>query len=199
MTEDKKYIAFFDMDHTLTASETLLPWLIEIRGVFRTCTTAALAGIWHLFAGFPGDRRTRYKKLWLSLLLRDVSLAEAQAAGCRLFARLRWLEPQVTALQTHRDKGHDVVVATGAATLLAEILITEKFGAGITVIGTELEIKNGHLTGKLSSENCVRIAKAKAVSAYMAHHGPYAESWGYGNPPHDLPMLSLLDHPKLIS
>lgn len=194
-----KKIAFFDMDHTLTANETLLPWLIEIKGVAKTYITAVIAAFLHLFIGFPDDRRTRYKKLWLRMLLKGVKKEDAIAAAYRLYPRLKWLKEQTDALEEHLENGDEVVVATGAATLLAAILVEKRFGRAITVIGTELEIlDDGKFSGRLISDNCVRAAKAVAVKAYMDKNGPYEESWGYGNPPHDEPMIDLLDHGRLV-
>jgi phosphoserine phosphatase len=66
------------------------------------------------------------------------------------------------------------------------------------VIGTDLEVVDGKLTGRLASVNCVRDEKARRVAEWVGANGPFKESWGYGNRPHDLAMLALTDHPTVI-
>ncbi len=53
-------------------------------------------------------------------------------------------------------------------------------------------------TGAMTSGNCVRRHKAEMVAEYMASHGPFGNSWGYGNLPHDLPMLELMKNRIVI-
>ena len=45
---------------------------------------------------------------------------------------------------------------------------------------------------------CVRAMKAQRVSAYLHHHGPFGETWGYGNRPSDVPMLALLNNKVIV-
>ncbi|NTU76734.1 MAG: haloacid dehalogenase-like hydrolase, partial [Alphaproteobacteria bacterium] len=66
------------------------------------------------------------------------------------------------------------------------------------LICTRLQAKDDVLTGLMESGNCVRQRKAELVAAYLAAHGPFAESWGYGNLPHDLPMLALVQHKIIV-
>ena len=47
--------------------------------------------------------------------------------------------------------------------------------------------------------NCVRKWKAQMLSEYLGTVEPFAESWGYGNFPHDVPMLNLLKHQIIVS
>ena len=64
---------------------------------------------------------------------------------------------------------------------------------------TRVEVINGVVSGFMTAGNCVRKRKAEILANYIEKNGPFVESWGYGNYPHDLPMLELLDHRTIVS
>ncbi|MEO3434800.1 HAD-IB family hydrolase [Inquilinus sp. CAU 1745] len=191
--------AFFDFDCTLTRQDTLMPWLMELRGRRRTYYTAVRVGIAHPFRRDTGsgDLRTRVKAALLARLLVNVAVDDAREAAARLFNRLDWRDDIVRAFEDHLEKGHRVVVATGAPTVVAEPLLQKRFG-GAEIIGTELEVDGGRLTGRMKGVNCVRQGKAALVSDWLEINGPFEDLYGYGNRPHDLPMLALMTHRRIV-
>jgi HAD superfamily phosphoserine phosphatase-like hydrolase len=97
----------------------------------------------------------------------------------------------------HKADGALIVVATGALDLYIRALLADL--PVDLVLATELETTaDGRLTGALKGGNCVRKEKARRVAALLAAEGPFAISYGYGNAPHDLPMLDLLDQRMVI-
>ncbi|GAB5389518.1 MAG: hypothetical protein Alpg2KO_24860 [Alphaproteobacteria bacterium] len=194
----EKKLAVFDLDATLTRRDTLLPWLEMICGKGRVRRAAMRAGMAHVWAGRPGDRRTRFKRLWLRRLLKGVEVARAEQAAHELAAHLDWIPPRCSAREGHLKRGDTVLLATGAATLLGRILMEHRFGGVTDVLGTELEIAGGHFTGEMSGPNSVRQAKAKRVKDWIEQHGPFEHISGYGNAPHDLPMLALCDQRTIV-
>ena len=62
-----------------------------------------------------------------------------------------------------------------------------------------MEVKNGVITGQMLSDNCVRQWKAQRLTEWLSKHDPFADSWGYGNVPHDSDMLNLLKNQIIIS
>lgn len=196
-------VAFFDFDDTLIVGDSLLPFLINIRGR-RAVQTAMLnavrrAGWERLRRRLPAgtDMRTRIKELTLHPLLEGVTVARAhEAAEAMQHSWLRWNQPILNALLGHRDAGRRVVVATGALALYMPTLLSEV--PVDTVMATEMEIDGDRLTGRMIGANCVRAEKARRVRDYVERHGPFAQSWGYGNRPSDLPMLELVTHPTIV-
>lgn len=192
-------IAIFDFDGTLIAGDSLPRFLDEVAGVPRTRTAmvAAVAGALaaHAVGRPPGaDFPGSVKALLLRTLLKDIPLTAAYDAGRRLKARLRWLTPQVEALHRHATAGHRIVVASGALDVYLPILLQ---GLPVDdVLATDMELRDDRLTGRLAAGNCVRALKAERVRPLLAAAG--GPSWGYGNRPHDLPMLALVDHPTII-
>jgi phosphatidylglycerophosphatase C len=99
-------------------------------------------------------------------------------------------------LQEHYDQSHHVVIASGSLDLyLPELVKTLPHHA---LLCTKIEVVNGIATGVMSEGNCVRQGKADHVAAYLKQHGPFGESWGYGNFPDDVPMMNLLRHRVIV-
>lgn len=219
-------VAVFDLDCTLTRRDTMLPWLILLRGRARVATAITFAlrhvmpmlrrsgalrpglpvpvtavGLMELermpFDHLRPDLGSRVKASVYRQLLGGIPVPRALAAAEELGRRVAWNPDMAAALERHRDSGHRVVVATGCASLCARTLIERRFGIR-EVLGTELEAQDGVLTGRLATPNCVRAYKAERVGAWLETEGPFGESWGYGNKPHDLPMLALLDNRTIV-
>nr|WP_319802044.1 HAD-IB family hydrolase [Azospirillum fermentarium] len=194
-------VAFFDFDGTLIRGDSLPLFIAEVIGRHRTrlAFADALRSATHRhLRGRPlgADFRGTVKAIVLKRTLRGVPLAVAEAAAERLAQRLRWHGPMVEALHAHRDAGRTVVVATGALNVYMPALLRHL--PVDHLMATEMEVADGHLTGRIVSGNCVRGHKADRVQAWLAQHGPFPRTWGYGNHPSDRPMLALLDEPAVI-
>ena len=64
----------------------------------------------------------------------------------------------------------------------------------VELIGTELEIKNEKVTGKLASTNCFGIEKANRINAAI-NLSEYAEIYAYSDSSGDREMLALATKP----
>jgi HAD superfamily hydrolase (TIGR01490 family) len=194
-------IAIFDFDDTLIVGDSLPRFLDHVAGPLRTrramvgAVARALAG--HAAgrpagADFPGS----VKALLLQKTLAGVAVTEAHAAARRLKAGLVWRQPQLDALRGHAAAGRRVAVASGALDIYLPILLE---GLPVDdILATAMEIRTGHLTGRLVADNCVRQAKADRIATYLATHASDGPTWGYGNRPSDLPMLALVDHATIV-
>lgn len=194
-------VAFFDFDGTLVHGDTLPMFIAEVIGKRRTQMAFAdairSAGHRHLRGLGPGvDFRGSVKTILLKRTLRGLPLAEAHAAAEQLAGKLRWYSPILQALRDHRQAGRRVVVATGALDIYMPFLLRDETVDDL--LATEMEVRDGILTGALATGNCVRIDKADRVRAWMRTNGPVGETWGYGNRPSDLPMLALLDRRVVV-
>lgn len=194
-------VAFFDFDGTLIHGDSLLMFIGEVigRNRARLAFLDALRSGLHRHArgrgpgvDFPGSVKT----ILLRRTLRGVPLADALAAAERLVHRIRWHAPLVETLKMHRREGRRVVVATGALDIYMPALLR---GLDIDdLLATGMEVRDGALTGRLCTGNCVRLDKAERVRGWIAANGPFGETWGYGNRPSDLPMLSVVDRPSVV-
>ena len=143
-----------------------------------------------------GDARTFIKSRLLMALLAGRRIDAFDAARRKLRRWVVWLEPTLRALREHHAQGHHIVIASGGLDLYLPTLLRDV--PHDALICTQMEIKDGLVTGAMLSQNCVRERKAERVAAYLAAHGPFEDSWGYGNMPHDLPMLALVRHRVIV-
>lgn len=195
-------VAFFDFDATLTRRDTLVAWLVALAGRRRVLQALMAASAGSIGGrrerGTLADQRTRFKETLFRRLLAGVPVAEAAAAADRMRPHLRWREEIVARFRRHRADGDVLVIATGSPRIAVERLAADRCPPDL-VIGTELEqTADGRLTGRLAGANCVRTDKARRIADWLAANGPVGQSYGYGNRPHDLPMLALVDHPRVV-
>lgn len=194
-------IAVFDFDDTLVEGDSLMPFLVEVVGARRAwwaMAAAVLESALRQVIGRPAgaDLKGGIKALLLRRALTGVPVAETEAAARRLRRWLRWKPLVLEKLREHRRRGCRIVVASGALDLYLPVLLE---GVPVdAVLATELEARDGRLTGRMVGGNCVRAEKARRVTAAIAWLAPLAPSWGYGNRPSDLPMLALVDHPTVV-
>lgn len=187
-------VAFFDFDGTLVKGDSLIPYLGYVAG-WPKMIAAFAKSVASPEKGHP-DTRTGIKSALLKRTLAGVPYEEARAAASKLAPLKIWKPLTHKALLKHKADGFTIVVATGALELYIHQLL-EELPVDL-VIATEMEVKDGILTGAIQGGNCVRQEKARRVEAYLKTHGPFDVTYGYGNAPHDLPMLALLDHKTVI-
>lgn len=187
-------VAFFDFDGTLVKGDSLLPFLGFVAG-WPKLAAAFTKSVLKPEAGHP-DTRTGIKAELLKRTLSNVPEARARTAAQKLAPLRHWKEPAHGALLRLKKEGATIVVATGALELyigrLLEGLPIDK------IIATDMEAQDGILTGRWAGGNCVRAEKARRVDAYIKTHGPFDEIHGYGNAPHDLPMLALCHFKTIV-
>jgi HAD superfamily phosphoserine phosphatase-like hydrolase len=197
-------LAVFDFDHTLIEGDSLWPFLVYVAGWPRA--TAALLEVLTIFAvrflknkhdPLLTDRRGFVKARLLQRLLKGRKTDDLRSAIEKLYGWQKWKAPVREALLDHYNKGHQIVIASGGLDLYLPDLIRDLPPRAL--ICTRVEMRDGVITGLMPSGNCVRARKAEILARYIEKNGPFAESWGYGNFPHDLPMLALLQHRIIIS
>lgn len=199
----KRTIAVFDFDGTLVKSDSFFPFLGFLAGWHRLIISFIDSVILYLVLKWKdkndpiiADHRTFIKAELLKRLVAGRSLSELPPVLDKLRLWKEWYPAMKQALLDHHAQGHHVVVASGGLDLyLGELLKDIPVDA---VVCTRIGIENGKITGVMVSGNCVRQHKAELVAAYMAQHGPFEMSWGYGNLPHDLPMLELMQHRIIV-
>jgi HAD superfamily hydrolase (TIGR01490 family) len=101
-------------------------------------------------------------------------------------------------VQTSLDKGHDVVIVSGALDFLMELL-AEHLGA-TGYIANKLEIKDRFATGKLLRPVVAGPEKAKLIREHARAHGhDLDECFAYSDSYSDVPMLSVVGHPAAVN
>ncbi len=202
LSSENNIVAVFDVDHTLITGDSFWPFLTYTAGWPRAFM--ALARVAFLFAiGYlkhdpeVADHRTFIKAQLLQQLLAGKTLNGLGDAIQKLRGWKKWNEPVKQKLLDHYAQGHKIVIASGGLDLYLPQLLKDL--PPHELICTEVEVKENIVTGTMPTGNCVRLRKAEMLDVWLVRHGPFADSWGYGNFPHDVPMLNLVAHRVIVS
>jgi phosphatidylglycerophosphatase C len=203
ISDTKRTIAIFDFDGTLVKGDSFFPFLGFLSGwpqlvmVFIDTVILYLVLKWkNKNDPAVADHRTFIKAELLKRLVANHKTSELPRVLEKLCLWQVWNPPIRAALMDHHAQGHHIVVASGGLDLYLTALLKDVPVDGL--ICTRIGVENETLTGIMTSGNCVRHRKAELVAAYLNEHGPFDESWGYGNIPHDLPMLELVKHRIIV-
>jgi HAD superfamily hydrolase (TIGR01490 family) len=196
-----KRVAFFDFDNTIITGDAFLPFLRFACGAIPVCFVLGEALVSYAFLCAqkknPTDGlRTFAKSLLLRHLLKGKkrdSFADAIAKTCR-WQKIN--EPVLRTLCEHRANGDTIVIVSGSLDIYLPDLLRDI--PHDDVICTDVGVKDGVVTGAMINGNCVRQRKAERVKAWLQAQGPFDESFGYGNYPHDVPMLALVKHRIIV-
>jgi HAD superfamily hydrolase (TIGR01490 family) len=185
----KPSLALFDFDGTLTTRDTF--W-----GFHRFLGGARCFGaIMETFVqGCLSRRFDRdfLKEAFVSRMWENIPY-ETYLAEARRYAELRLerllLPRAVEVFCRHLGRGHDVRIVTAS---MKEWIEPWASRYAVPVIGTELEVVEGRLTGRLMGKNCRGPEKARRI-AKMMDLERYGKIYAYGNSRGDLEMLKLAD------
>jgi HAD superfamily hydrolase (TIGR01490 family) len=196
-----KRVAIFDFDHTLITGDSFMPYLAHVAGKARTgaaLAEALLALGWRQARGkLGGDARSFIKDRLLRRLLAGRRRDHLRSAAIKTRLWQKENEHVMRRLRDHHAKGDVIVIASGGLDLyLPELLLNIPHDA---LICTDIGVRNGIVTGDMINGNCVRLRKAARVAQWLADNGPFDESYGYGNYPHDVPMMNLVKHRIIVS
>jgi putative phosphoserine phosphatase / 1-acylglycerol-3-phosphate O-acyltransferase len=201
--------AFFDFDGTLYSGHI---W----RDLARDHRTARRQRLWlaayvaRNMAPWPLYKlgllsQTAFYGAWgetMSWLLRGWTVGEAQALFERLTASqiLPNLHPDVLArLRQHQAEGHLVALVSG--TFAPWLEVVARYLGVMHVIGTPLETRDGHYTGRIIKPLCQGAGKPSRVQAYLVQHGlevDWAASFAYADSGTDLLLMSRVGHPVAV-
>lgn len=110
------------------------------------------------------------------------------------------LDPRLLAeWESFGRQGYHRIILSGSPTLLTSA-IGRALGA-TTVLGTEAELKNGRLTGKVAGDLVHGKAKMNRLLEYVAAQGwgvDWRHSHAFGDSYTDLMVLSLVGHPHAV-
>lgn len=196
--------SYFDVDGTLVSSNLIPPTLYYLLNQptplhsLRTVGRALLKAPAMAWAEMQ-DRRLFNEVLFSTFegMSEDrlVALAEdvfERVLKPRLYAGARDL------VQTSLDRGHDVVIVSGALDVLMAHLARHLGATG--VIANRLEIKDLFATGKMLRPVVAGPNKALLVRDHARAHGhDLDECFAYSDSYSDVPMLSIVGYPVAVN
>jgi HAD superfamily hydrolase (TIGR01490 family) len=103
-------------------------------------------------------------------------------------------------VERHREKGDRLVLTTATNRVITE-LTAQHLGIA-DLIATEVEIANGHYTGRTSGVLNMREGKVVRLHAWLAAQGMPCELLDdatlYSDSSNDLPLLGAVGHPVVV-
>ena len=92
------------------------------------------------------------------------------------------------------------VAIVSAATQFAVQPVAEAFGLGEAYLATQLEIVDGHFTGRVIEPACYGAGKVLLAGEYARKHGlDLGECYFYSDSHHDLPLLESVGYPVAVN
>ena len=196
--------AFFDLDRTLMAGSSGLPWARAAlkAGLIsrRQMAGWALVGVRFRLRGST-DEATEKVLAEIKELLRGTSARDlARMAPEVLVGVLPRIYPEMLEeVYAHQDQDRPTFIVSAAGDelvrLLARILLMD---GGI---GTPYEIgSDGRFTGELDGAFMYGEGKVEAMRRFAAEHEiDLVSSWAYSNSASDLPMLRAVGNPVAVN
>ncbi|HWJ28723.1 MAG TPA: HAD family hydrolase [Flavisolibacter sp.] len=185
-----KSIAFFDFDGTITYSDTLLQFIKFAKGKAGFYTGFLLNSPYLISYKIKLIPNQLAKEKVLQYFFRNMSEEDFSLLCDRFSDQVlpALVRPKaIEEIKKHQQNGTEVVVVSASP----ENWILKWANANlITVISSQLEIKENRLTGKLSCANCYGEEKVRRIKEKY-QLSDYDEIFAYGDTSGDLPMLNL--------
>lgn len=196
-----KYVAFFDLDHTLLNTSSARLYLQYLRN-------EGMISRWVLLHGFMLSMLHRMGFFESEKVIRKwVKKYEGVSESETLIHMQRWFDTMVKPhirikavkeVQRHRENGARTVILS-ASTNYGCIPI-KNFLFIDDVICTKLEVRNGVLTGNLDGEYCYgRMKLIKAMEYCVKHNFDMDKAWYYGDAFADVPILERVGNPVCVT
>ncbi len=196
--------SYFDVDGTLVTTNLVHPTLFYLQNQPTPLHSLAKMGRalikapWMVLAEMK-DRRLFNELLFSSfegvsedrlLLLAEETFEKVMKP--KLYRGARDL------VQTSLDKGHEVILVSGALDFLMALLKDHLGATG--VIANRLEIKDRFATGKLLRPVVAGPEKARLIREHARAEGhDLDECFAYSDSYSDVPMLSVVGHPAAVN
>lgn len=192
----KDTVAAFDFDGTLTYKDSLLPFLIFVKGY--AITSLAVSSAIPSLVGCLFDYKCRQaaKERILKSSLSGMSLQEARMYGER-YAKgplENQIRPQAKdKLHWHLKQGHRCILISANLDLYLQPWALKE-GFHDVICSTVASDSQGNLTGQLTGSNCWGEEKCRRLLQLLGSKNNFM-LYAYGDSQGDKPLLELADYP----
>jgi phosphatidylglycerophosphatase C len=200
MSERRHHLVVFDLDGTLTRSDTYVPYLLSAlahrpgRVVRLACLPWAVLGYWSRKID-NGRLKQRFLDAFLGGCERSFVNQHAEAFVDRLIKN--GLRPKALAtLKQHQGAGARTILLSASLDIYVSILAKRlQFH---DFVCTKAEWAGDRLTGNLASPNCYGVQKVQYLRL-LKEQNQNAHVTAYADQKSDIPMLQLADNGILVS
>lgn len=198
----ERHLAAFDLENTLVASNVVSSYLwLASRHLTGTDRVRLIADTVRRAPGWLSmDRRDRSDFLrYFYRMYNDAPAGRLAADADELFSELlltRAFPGALRRVREHRQLGHRTVLITGAL----DVVVAPLRPLFDDIIATELDVRNGRITGELLAAPPTGETRAAILADYAAAHDcDLGESVAYADSTSDLPMLELVGFPVAVN
>ena len=193
-------VAAFDVDKTLTVRDCVVPFMKSVAGVGRLMKVM-FSGLGSTIQSVRRRDRDALKIKFVEGVFSGKDASEIEALGVQFASKVAdgWLRDDVaTRMRWHQEQGHVVILVSASLGVylhsLGDLLEVD------AVLCTELEEKDGRLTGKLVGQNCRGKEKASRVQKWCQDSGIATEDlvYAYGDSSGDTELLELFSEPTWV-
>ena len=191
----KKVIAAFDFDGTLTTKDTMFDFLKFYKGSF-VLWLGLITGSPYLMAYYLGlITNHEAKEKLLAYFIKGKSIDDFSEKCKEYESQINKICHQQTLdrLKWHQDQGHEVLIIS--ASLDNWIKPWAESKSISTVLATQIEVKDGVITGRFSSRNCFGQEKVNRLKALYPEKDYLL--YAYGDSSGDKELLEYADFPTL--
>jgi phosphatidylglycerophosphatase C len=194
-------VAAFDVDNTLTVRDCVVPFMRSVAGVGRLIKVT-LSDIGTTIQSVRRRDRDFLKAKFVAGVFSGRDAREIEALGIDFASKVAdgWLRGDVASrMRWHQEQGHVVILVSASLGAylhpLGDLLEVD------AVLCTELEEKDGLLTGKLVGQNCRGKEKASRVQKWCQDSGIAIEDlvFAYGDSSGDTELLELFSEPTWVN
>ena len=194
-------VAAFDVDNTLTVRDCVVPFMKSVAGISRL-SRVLLTDIGETFQSVRRRDRDSLKMKFVDGVFSGKDAREVESLGIQFASKVadKWLRSDVaTRMRWHQEQGHVVILVSASLGAylhpLGDLLEVD------AVLCTELEEKDGLLTGKLIGQNCRGKEKASRVQKWCQDSGIATEDlvYAYGDSSGDTELLELFSDPTWVN
>lgn len=189
-----KTLALFDFDGTLYKKDSLIAFTKFLKGptLFYQKMLLLSPDLVGMKLRLLHNEKVKVKFLTAFFKGMEQDTFESAAKDFALNEIDKNLNPEIfRAFLQHLESGHDVYIVSASA---AQWIAPWSDQYKVNVIGTQLQIANGKLTGKLASKNCYGIEKVHRIREVVKLED-YQIIRVYGSGKGDCEMLSLATTP----
>ncbi|MDR0764956.1 MAG: HAD-IB family hydrolase [Synergistaceae bacterium] len=186
----EKRIALFDFDGTLTRKDTFLDFHVK-----RFGAVSLVAAMFKAALACPLSKltdRSEVKERFVSRMWKG-TLFESYLSCAEDYAEREidgiTMPTAMEVFRKHLELGDTVCIVTASMKDWVEPWASRY---GVPVVGTELEVEDGRITGRLKTPNCRGAEKVSRVKAKFDLNG-FSKIFAYGNSGGDREMLALAD------
>ena len=194
-------VAAFDVDNTLTVRDCVVPFMKSVGGVSRL-SKVLFSDLGTTFQSIRRRDRDSLKMKFVEGIFAGKDSREVESLGIQFASKVadKWLRSDVaTRMRWHQEQGHVVILVSASLGAylhpLGDLLEVD------AVLCTELEEKDGLLTGKLVGQNCRGKEKASRVQKWCQDYGIAPEDlvYAYGDSSGDTELLELFSEPTWVN